>query len=586
MRRILYILAAILLAAGAVRVSQALELQATDDVTIGKLVPQLGSKTAAEREAAQSALINIGPPALPALKAAAGSDDPEVQTRATACIKAIRQAAMRRAPERSAETVVKELGAAPIRPASYNELIISPDGEHAAFVQPSEGKTVMVCDGKAGPAWDRVLPANFCREPAFASDGSLVYWATKGKKGYIVTVGQEDKAIELANEDSPFVARSPDGKHLAYVISRGKQRIVISDGQEGTPYHSVSEPFYLPGTQTVVYDAMPDAKSRVWVVGGKVWGPYEETLACNGYSPDGRHFAFAGQSKGQARLVTDGKEGPVFDSIRALVYSPDSKTLAYAASTGKGNDEKSSVIVNDKPVAEGKAVKTMAFSPDSRSLVWTTADGKVHLLDVATGKAAPVADIGREPTAPVFSPDGKDLYWTAPGGALHRLDVAAGKEVTVAARTGWDLHGMAFSPDSRHVAIVSGHSRETKWNVLVDGRQLGDTYDADRVRFWDGNTSSGHNMILDPPVFSADGRHVFFRGFKGSHGINTEHNKAMLVLDGVAWPEHDELWLVPSSKQPPENLRYIVRDGDKMRLMEIPWPTNLTWDIAAEPAGK
>jgi len=68
----------------------------SSDADVERLVKQLGSDKFNEREAATSALIKVGKPALPALqKAATGSADAEVSSRAAQLILAIRDALVR-----------------------------------------------------------------------------------------------------------------------------------------------------------------------------------------------------------------------------------------------------------------------------------------------------------------------------------------------------------------------------------------------------------------------------------------------------------------------------------------------------------
>jgi len=61
------------------------------------LVRQLGSAEYAEREAAMAALEELGPAALPALRAAGQSKDPEVRNRAAAAIATIEGRPMKEA---------------------------------------------------------------------------------------------------------------------------------------------------------------------------------------------------------------------------------------------------------------------------------------------------------------------------------------------------------------------------------------------------------------------------------------------------------------------------------------------------------
>jgi hypothetical protein len=501
MRRIAYILAAILMAAGAV---QALEIQATDDVTIGKLIPQLGSKTAAERDAAQSELVNIGVHALPALKAAAAGDDPEVRARAAAAILAIRARGIERAFTNCKETVVKELGKIPLR---RENAILSPNGEHSAYKWNTDREHFMILDGKEGTRWESCFAARLwwsysyipLQYQALANDGTLFYFGSKDKKCHLVTAngGKETPvAVDFTGGDSPFC--SPDGKHVAYLVKKDGGHHMNLDGKDGPVYAVVSGfGMFSPDSRTLAYRVTNDKKEMLWVVGDKTYGPYP--YAGEGiFSPDGKRFAFAVKQDGQQRVVVDGRDmGPAYDGVGAIAFTPDSKSVVYAAWKGKEYLRNLSLLL----------------------------DGKV---------------------------------------------VTAFKE--------FPQQQMVVSPDGRSVAHLVLNNEKCTWQVAVNGKPFAATYNADSVTFWSAPTGGGHHMILLPPSFSADGRHVYYRGFKGSHSITAPENKAFMVVDGFAWPEHDEVWLPDDYRNYAQALRYVVRDGDQLRLVEIPWPTGITWE--------
>jgi hypothetical protein len=83
-------------------------------------------------------------------------------------------------------------------------------------------------------------------------------------------------------------------------------------------------------------------------------------------------------------------------------------------------------------------------------------------------------------------------------------------------------------------------------------------------------------VTLPPPAFSADGRHVFVRV------VNRATGKVFMAIDGEARPEHDGLWIPKDMAGFPKVLRYVVRDGARLSLVETPWPTNLTWENPAK----
>jgi DNA-binding beta-propeller fold protein YncE len=500
---------------------------AADETTIKKLAADLGAKDAATREVAQKRLIEIGLPARPALASAAKSDDPEVRARALAALKEL------------VEVTVKDLGTVPEK---QYFILFSRNGEHVAYVIAHGQKQTLVCDGKEGPEWDQVyLPIPYQDEDTkLGDDGSLAYRAVKDKKEYLVQVGQEDKAAPAPAPGEPLV-RSVDGKHTVQVVKTADGKYAaVYDGKEGPHFMGINPPILFGGGTRLAYLATRARDDAVVMIDDKPVGPYQ----CASYfvtSPDDKRLAFVAEKEKTRHVVCDGQEGPGYESISFIHFSADSSNLAYLATSF---ERKSSVIVwNGKEIYHSAQGRFLHFAPGGQKLLLTTAEGDVFLVDPKTGKAdRTIAAAGRDPT------------------------------------------GLVFSPDGKHIAMAAGLGGQEvmKWRALVDGKVLGSPYDADNVMFWDGPKGGGNILQLDAPGFSADGRHVFVRGFKGSFGVHAPDRRAFMVVDGQARPEHNELWIPQGFHTNPERLRYVVRDGDRLRLVETYWPEDMTWEKAVK----
>jgi hypothetical protein len=86
-------------------------------------------------------------------------------------------------------------------------------------------------------------------------------------------------------------------------------------------------------------------------------------------SPDNRRFAYIASVAGKAVVVTDGKQGPQYDSIvkRTLSFSPDSRHVAYIATHKVGYP---------------------AFSPDSKHLAYLAREANAWRMVIGEAKSA------------------------------------------------------------------------------------------------------------------------------------------------------------------------------------------------------
>ena len=536
--RILLGLAAVLLAAATFSIALAGAPPAADEATIKQLITDLGHKDAAVRDEAQKRLVEIGLPSRPALLAAAKSDDPEVRARVAATLKGIeaslkviREAAAQKALHDCPEVTVKDLGKIPA--ASW--LNFSPNGEHVAYDLRRGDKSVVVYDGKEGPECDSWKMGRFS-----ADSSRYQYEMTQANLQLLVVAGHEDKPVPV--EDAEREVRSPDGKRLARVVKGDDGQWVTCDGQEGPHYQSVSRVHFSPDGRRLVYTAQNAAKAFFIVIDGTPYGPCQGVGGPVVFSPDGKRYAFTARRMGKAKVVCDGKEGQAYDNVFYPIFSPDSKGLAYW--TRSADLETVLIIWDETEVGRITSDAQLAFSPDSRRLAWGSWHGDAYLCPKKGQEAVRLSTGLNASSEP------------------------------------------AFSPDSRHVAFAAGHDDKT-WNVRVDNLQLGDTYDTENVMSFDSSRYGGFVLCLDPPGFSADGRHVFYKGFHGPPGnVGKGPRRHFMVIDGVAWPAHDGLWIPNDFKNHPKKLRYIVRDGDQVRLVETAWPDGLSWQEAAVDAKK
>jgi WD40 repeat protein len=275
---------------------------------------------------------------------------------------------------------------------------------------------------------------------AFSTDGNIL--ASGSLDGTIrtwsVATGTNLRQIHTGN--GSCVAFSPNGKMLASLWWSGPDTIdTIKLWDAATGEHVMTFSGHI-GVKGIAFT--PDGKSLASASGGqstiKLWdvdtGKNTATLEghtgsvlCLAFSPDGKtlasgadHRVKPGRSAGSATIklwdVATRKNTTSFDaqweSVMALAFSPDGKTLASGGS--KRRVRLWDVATGKNTVdldGHGDTVSSVAFSPDGKILASGSWDKTIMLWDVSKGrKIATLQENGVGPVYSVaFSPDGKTL---------------------------------------------------------------------------------------------------------------------------------------------------------------------------------
>ena len=254
---------------------------------------------------------------------------------------------------------------------------------------------------------------------------------------------------------------------------------------------------------------------------GKDGRPYDgigvEALV---FSPDSRRLAYPAQRGTRWHVVLDGKEGEPFGGIGEIVFSPDSKHVAYLARRG-GRWH----VVRDGRVSasfHGIFRRTLVYSADSKRLGGVVMAGP--------GKAQVVLD---DRPGPVFR----------------------------------QVAGLTFSPDSKRVAYIGRD--EGRASVVLDGKRgppfdeisevaLGRggrvAYLARRLQAWmsvvDGVEGKAYQGVAGL-VFSPDGAHLAHAALQG--------DAAFVVHDSVEGTRHDGIRVPTLGFTKTGRLIYVAR---------------------------
>ncbi|HUS13686.1 MAG TPA: WD40 repeat domain-containing protein [Chloroflexia bacterium] len=298
------------------------------------------------------------------------------------------------------------------------------------------------------------------------------------------------------------VAFSPDGTRLAVAHEDGAVRVwdLTKAGAEPAKLK-------MEGTASLGVAFSPDGK----------------TLAAGAYAAEpasGVYLWDAADLSKAPRVLATGSP------VRAIAFRPDGQVLAAGADNGvylwdaPFSGAKPAVI----PFGDENNVQAVAFSPDNSTLA--TGDDKdgVRLYDTRHLDAEPTLLGGRWVPGLAFSPDGRFL--ASNEARLWSLDKAGAAAVELPGSGGALSYSVAFSPDSRQVAISGTDGTIQIWSVAhptaaprvildtersggrslafsPDGKQLATARENGAVQLWD---IQHPEAAPTPTVFKEDER--------------------------------------------------------------------------------
>ena len=268
---------------------------------------------------------------------------------------------------------------------SCSNFVFSPDGRHLAYLASNNGKSVVILDGNESDAHQNIDHQSI----RFSPDGSrLGFVAQDDSVWHAVVDGNAGPAYGVI--DGKSFQFSPDGKHFRFKVRGASDWTVVLDG---TPPGGGLTPSELVTTAdgrhtAVVVAPSPDQStqsSRVLLDGQPVRGEYRN-VGQLGISPDGRRVAFVGtmpddSGNKTAHAVIDGHPGPGFQRITEILFSPDSRHVAYVAWT---DSVKQHVVVDGFEGPDYEQVLAGQLHPPGG--MEFRKDGSLEFLAVKDGK--------------------------------------------------------------------------------------------------------------------------------------------------------------------------------------------------------
>ena len=362
--------------------------------------------------------------------------------------------------------------------------------------------------------------------------------------------------IEPQQQFDERLFRSQDGKHEA--------RAICTDGREpdGGDF----------GATTAIFQFLcKDAKVAV-ARDGRAGKGYDQIWPPIVFSPDSLHLSYAAKDERGFVAVLDEREGPAFEYLgnseragysNTIVFSPDSRRMAYVASREGERGGQFAVIDGRESKVYGR-VGGVVFSENSRHVAY---GGSMSCRDgydpdagcdgprfaVVDGRRIPGEDVvflGFEPKGEAFA------YQAGKEGSEHRVVLSDGRTGPLVRR----IEQFRFAPDGRHFAYLAGdeilgfrvfkdgtvvgeHHRIENgsiqvWNLTFsqDGRRLAyivTTGTFEQFVVVDGHPQKRYNHVgLDTLVFSPDGRSLAYVA---------SWQKEFVVLDCLEGAPHDHV---------------------------------------------
>ena len=275
---------------------------------------------------------------------------------------------------------------------SIESFTFSPDGENFAYIAKEyavDNQEFVVINGKEGKRYNKIneleadANGNFSyyvggddkysnkiqvineneshSDPSFfnytkSPDGkSFAYQIREKDKRHVVYV--DKNGIEHRGKDyldSISFTWSPSGDHFFYIVHSGENgnTYIVVDGVEQGHYENVYRYLFKWNSNEngFAYRLDSDKAGRIVVLNGKEVGRFGESDGVSDLvvSPDGEAVVYSVHKQNERGLnvfVNEVKSPLQYDNFSGFVYSPDSKTLAYAIQQGgsvgirKGNEE-------------------------------------------------------------------------------------------------------------------------------------------------------------------------------------------------------------------------------------------------------
>ena len=223
--------------------------------------------------------------------------------------------------------------------------------------QPSVTVTSEARSTSSGPV---ALPTGEAPDPSRPAESAPPRRSTDGSPSSTdVASGTHSSTATALPDTTIFDLRSPNGRRTVQLVLRNQRYYFCVDGAWSPPYEDVGidPPVFSPDSKHLAYVVHRDGRLAV-VLDGKESASYLDIAAANAYSRQGGTMVLGPKNPDPEGAKRSG-----------LVFSPDSKRLAYAAWTA---ENQMAVVVDGTPgpLVETVSINGIYFSPDSRHVAY------------------------------------------------------------------------------------------------------------------------------------------------------------------------------------------------------------------------
>ncbi|MCS7188544.1 MAG: hypothetical protein RMJ66_02830 [Bacteroidia bacterium] len=280
--------------------------------------------------------------------------------------------------------------------ASIDHLTFSPDGRRMVYAILKNRKFYLREGNQIGEPFDLISDVRFTEDSRH-----LVYLIQKGMQRGITW----DHEVLLMGEGVSSVTLSPDSRFVAYTVREKDQHFLCIHKKQLGPYERVERPFITRTKPSVIYPAVLQGRSYIFVNGAPEGGPFDTILKFTGRGDSYAAFVKKG-TEGQA-VMHNGKIGSTYSTVDQPTWDSTGKNLAYIARKKGGW---SGVVWNETESDQYDFVQHLTFNSEGKALLFFARrrDGWYAVLN---DKPLPETLCHEILSAPVYDEKSKTFYY-------------------------------------------------------------------------------------------------------------------------------------------------------------------------------